>query len=306
VRATLSIALVFGLVSIAGTAAAVPSLMGYSGRLVDSSDVPYSGPHDFVVGIYTASSGGTLAFEETFGSETVDAGYFYLLMANNEVGGGDDLELIFAAQDQLYLELEVDGVTLAPRQQLTAVPWALGNSTGGGGGTRLESITAASCADGETLQYESSGDVFYCDPDDVGAGGGGGDITGVTAGTGLTGGGASADVTLNVDFGTTSSTVAEGDHNHAGADIASGTVPFGRLPTGATSSTVAVGNHLHVFSAAISISSSGTDSVSVQCASPGKASGAVGDMPGGWACSCTDSDNSGSCSVTAYAVCVNE
>lgn len=59
-----------------------------------------------------------------------------------------------------------------------------------------------------------------------------------------------------IPVGTTSSTVAQGDHahggvyadashTHAGADITSGTVPFTQMPTGATGSTVAVGNHNH-------------------------------------------------------------
>lgn len=41
-----------------------------------------------------------------------------------------------------------------------------------------------------------------------------GDINNITAGTGLTGGGSSGSVTLSVNFGTTSGTVAAGDHSH--------------------------------------------------------------------------------------------
>lgn len=36
-----------------------------------------------------------------------------------------------------------------------------------------------------------------------------------------------------------------GGHNHAAADIASGTLALARIPTGTTSSTVALGNHTH-------------------------------------------------------------
>ena len=39
--------------------------------------------------------------------------------------------------------------------------------------------------------------------------------------------------------------IAAASHNHAGADITSGTVAYARLPTGTASSTVAIGDHTH-------------------------------------------------------------
>jgi hypothetical protein len=40
---------------------------------------------------------------------------------------------------------------------------------------------------------------------------------------------------------------ADTSHTHAGADIASGTVAFARLPTGTGASDVAIGNHTHTY-----------------------------------------------------------
>ncbi|MBN1258610.1 tail fiber domain-containing protein, partial [Candidatus Peregrinibacteria bacterium] len=60
-------------------------------------------------------------------------------------------------------------------------------------------------------------------------GGGGGDITGVTAGTGLSGGGVSGDVTLTVS-GVTSSMITDG--TIAAADIANNTITGDKIITG--------------------------------------------------------------------------
>ncbi len=47
---------------------------------------------------------------------------------------------------------------------------------------------------------------------------------------------------LGQPVGTTSGTVAAGNHTHAGADVTSGTVAYARLPVGTAASTVAAGD----------------------------------------------------------------
>ena len=75
------------------------------------------------------------------------------------------------------------------------------------------------CASSQIPKWNDGAQVWECGDDNISEGGGGGDITAVYAGTGLTGGGVSGDVTLNVNFAGTGSanTAARSDHNHWGA-----------------------------------------------------------------------------------------
>jgi len=66
--------------------------------------------------------------------------------------------------------------------------------------TDSDTLADLSCANGEVAKWNSVFVLWECAADIVG-GGGGGDITGVTAGAGLTGGGLSGDVTLSIAAG---------------------------------------------------------------------------------------------------------
>ena len=68
---------------------------------------------------------------------------------------------------------------------------------------RLQSRTVASTAplDGQVLKFNSANNRWQPDTDNTGSGGGGGTITGVTPGTGLTGGGTTGNVTVGIGPG---------------------------------------------------------------------------------------------------------
>ncbi len=87
---------------------------------------------------------------------------------------------------------------------VTGVAAGIGLAGGGGSGDVTLRIAndyrlPQGCANGGIPEW--NGAAWTCGSDDIGAGGGGGDITDVTAGEGLTGGGSTGAVTLDLDFG---------------------------------------------------------------------------------------------------------
>lgn len=152
-------------VSLAAATAFADPLMGYSGRLYNSTGTPMSGSHDVVVRIFSTPLGGTSLFEESFDATDVADGYFMVMMGVNEKMGGMSLDTLFATEsDGLYLELQVGAETLSPRQPLGSVPWAFGGG----------SLASLSCSAGQVAQWD--GTKWVCATVSAGGGGGGGDL----------------------------------------------------------------------------------------------------------------------------------
>jgi hypothetical protein len=203
VRRGAAIALVALALGQSSARAEAPARFNFTGTLDDADGNPAEGSFDVTFRIAGAATGGSVLWSET---QTIDAagGVF-----TAELGGQTALdENVFRSQSSLWLELEVDGDVLAPRLAIDSVPWALYANRAAGlectgcvGSTQIDSTTiqgrvSGSCADGSAISaINPDGSVSCSTPV------GGGTITAVAAGAGLTGGGASGGVTIDLGAG---------------------------------------------------------------------------------------------------------
>ena len=201
-RVGLALALVVGIIicAVAMAVADIPRLLTYQGRLTDDSGNPVAdGDYILVFDMYDDSTAGTLRWVETQ-TVTVLDGLF-----NVQLGVTETLdEGLFASYPNLFLGLNISGQPqMAPRTRLTSSAFsfhalsvadnAIASSAIENGSISTEDIGQNGATDDQVLVWETSSWI----PKDLPTG----DITGVTAGSGLTGGGTTGSVTLNIGKG---------------------------------------------------------------------------------------------------------
>jgi hypothetical protein len=211
--------------ALAPTASAQPltTAFTYQGRLADGG-LPVAGPFDFRFIAYDAPVGGAQVGLTAFREDVpVADGVFSVFL---------DFGPIFTGSRR-YLEVAVrpgastaTHTILAPRQELSAAPnatFAVSSGVTPWTGVTNKPLGFLDNVDNDVLGGLScgsqqiarwTGSAWACSADQDS----GGDITQVSPGPGLTGGGSSGAVSLGVNFGGlgTSTTVARGDHTHVG------------------------------------------------------------------------------------------
>ena len=246
-------------------AAAQATEFTYQGKLNDGAAAANAN-YDFEFRLYDAANGGTqIGTVNARNTVAVASGIFSV---NLDFGQG------FPGPDR-FLEISVrltggGGFTiLAPRQKVASSPYAVqslnaanatnavnansavnfsgnlsGDVTGTQGATTVTGLQGRNVAGtaplgGQVLKFNSTTNQWVPDTDNTGAGGTG-TITGVTPGTGLTGGGAAGNVTIGIaNSGVGTTQIADGSVTDAKINSVSGTKVTGTVANATAATTAA-------------------------------------------------------------------
>ncbi|MCK4857653.1 MAG: tail fiber domain-containing protein [candidate division Zixibacteria bacterium] len=215
----------------ASAMAAVPQMINYQGRLTDSAGVPIDGAQLIKFIIYDDSTDGNELWNSGFQNVTVTGGLFSKQLGASPMPPIPDTVFLDTVR---YLGITV-GVDpeITPRTKLISVPYAyyaLHSDTaaiaiisqdiscvGCVGSTEIEDGTIQfgdignnGASENQVMKW--NGSAWAPANDETG---GGGDITAVNAGNGLTGGGTTGDVTIYIDSGWVDAFVDTADARYA-------------------------------------------------------------------------------------------
>lgn len=97
------------------------SKINYQGKLTNAAGQLIDGTYSMTFKLYAAASGGTALWTETHTSNVVVTNGLFNVM----LGSTTSLTSVFQANDALYLEIAIGTETLAPRQEMASVGYAL-------------------------------------------------------------------------------------------------------------------------------------------------------------------------------------
>jgi hypothetical protein len=148
-----------GLLALATACAPVlNNVMSYQGRLTDAGGNPINGTRNLTFRLFTFETGGAAIWDETHNGVQLTNGLFNVVLgANNALDEAD-------FHQPLYLEIEVAGQTMSPRQPLTGAPYAFSLVPGAavrGAIAKTDvlssTLSVLNLSDGQALSAVSSG-----------------------------------------------------------------------------------------------------------------------------------------------------
>jgi hypothetical protein len=211
---------------LATPAIAAPLQLSHQGRLLDATGRPIDGPHNLSVTLYDAPTSGNVLWTDTMTAVDFAMGYYAI-----DVGGGATLSASTFDNNDVWMELAVDGAQGLTRVKLASVPYALqaerastaatADSVSGG------LVNASELQINGTPVINSSGELLALS---------GGSLSTLSCTTGqvptYNGAAWACGPSLPV-------------HSHSADDIDSGILAIGRLPVGSSPTNVAAGDHNH-------------------------------------------------------------
>ena len=101
--------------------AQIPAQINYQGRLLDGTNL-VSSDVGMVLSLYNAPGSGTMVFEDSNTVSVVDGLYSTYIGDNRTAVSGTLSDAL--TNDQLYVQVQVNGVNLTPRERITSVCFA--------------------------------------------------------------------------------------------------------------------------------------------------------------------------------------
>lgn len=188
--ATLAVILATHAPAVAG----VPSTLSFSARMADDkTGDPVTGTHKIAFELFDAQVNGASVWKEARDVTLEDDGVLF-----TELGETKPLDAAVFDGRKLYLEIKLDEVAMDPRIAIDAVPYAFhaanSDALGGVPAQDLQKRVTGTCSTGNFIIGVNTDGTVTCAPDLSGSG----DVTAVFAGSGLSGGGNSGDITLSL------------------------------------------------------------------------------------------------------------